>query len=170
VVRYIAALSGETAIMPRDRLMARAELSAHIDRPADEVSAFVADPANNPKWRSYVESSGWLDEGPMRVGRRGYQTSRILGRRMTVEAVIVEWDPPRHVTWEAVQGGATVRSWVTVRPDVQGSLVSGGAEGELNGIVGRLLTPIAARMMVGQARASLVKLKAALENRTEGDL
>jgi hypothetical protein len=150
--------------------MPRAELSTFIDRPSDEVFGFVAEPSNNPRWRSYVESSGWLDDGPMRPGRRGYQTSRILGRRMTVEAVIVEWDPPRHVTWEAVQGGATVRSWVHVEPHGTGSIVSGGAEGELNGVIGRLLTPIAVRMMVRQARTSMIKLKAALESRTEADL
>ena len=150
--------------------MARAELSTFIDRPQAEVFDFVADPVNNPKWRSYVVESGWLDDGPMRVGRRGYQTSRILGRQMSVEARIVAWDPPRHVTWEAVQGGATVRSWVTVEPKGDGSLVSGGAEGNLNGIVGRLLTPIAVRMMVRQARTSMVKLKAALESRSEADL
>jgi hypothetical protein len=39
-----------------------------------------------------------------------------------------------------------------------------------NGLVGRLLTPIAVRMMVSQARTSMVKLKAALESRTEADL
>lgn len=48
--------------------------------------------------------------------------------------------------------------------------MTGGAEGELNGWLGRLLTPFAVRMMVGQARTSLVKLKAALESRTEGEL
>ena len=89
---------------------------------------------------------------------------------MSVEAEIIEWDPPRHVTWETVQGSATVRSWVTVKPDGSGSMVSGGAQGELNGLVGRLLTPIAVRMMVSQARTSMVKLKAALETRTEGNL
>ena len=150
--------------------MPRAELSMFIDRPPDEVFDFVADPANNPKWRSYVVSSGWFDDGPMRVGRRGYQTSRILGRKMSVEAEIVEWDPPRHVTWETVRGSATVRSWVTVSPDGDGSMVSGGAEGALNGLVGRLLTPIAVPMMVRQARTSMVKLKAALEGHTESDL
>jgi carbon monoxide dehydrogenase subunit G len=141
-----------------------------IDRPPDEVFEFVAEPANNPKRRSYVVSSAWFDDGPMRVGRRGSQTSRILGRKMSVEAEIVEWDPPRHVTWQTVQGSATVRSWVTVKPDGDGSMVSGGAEGELNGLVGRLLTPLAVPMMVRQARTSMVKLKAALESHTEADL
>lgn len=150
--------------------MPRAELSIYIDRSPEDVFAYVADPANNPKWRSYVESSGWLDDGPMQPGRRGYQTSRILGRRMTVEAVIVDWEPPRYVCWQAVQGGATVRSWVRVVPQGPGCVVSGGAEGELNGLLGKLLTPIAVRMMVRQARSSVVKLKTALETRTEADL
>ena len=150
--------------------MARAELSIFVDRPPDEVFAFAAEPANNPKWRSYVVASSWLDDGPMRPGRRGSQTSRILGRNMSVEAVIVEWDPPRYVCWETVQGGATVRSWVRVVPQGTGCVVSAGGEGELNGLVYRLLTPIAVRMMVRDARSSLVKLKAALESRTEGDL
>ena len=150
--------------------MARAELTAFIDRPAEEVFAFVAEPANNPSWRSYVIESGWLDDGPMRLGRRGYQTSRILGRKVTAEAVIVEWDPPRAVCWQAVQGGAAIRSWVRVEPQGTGCVVSGGAEGELTGISGKLLTPIAVPIMVRQARSSLVKLKAALESRTEGEL
>ena len=150
--------------------MPRAELSIYIDRSPEDVFAYVADPANNPKWRSYVESAGWLDDGPMQPGRRGYQTSRILGRRMTVEAVIVDWEPPRYVCWQAVQGGATVRSWVRVVPEGPGCVVSGGAEGELNGLLGKLLTPIAVRMMVRQARSSVVKLKTTLETRTEADL
>lgn len=144
--------------------MARAELSIFIDRDPDAVFNFVADPANNPKWRSYVVKSGWIDDGPMRVGRRGYQTSRILGRPISVEAEIVEWDPPRYVCWEALQGGATVRSWVRVDPKGSGCVVTGGAEGELNGIVGRLLTPLAVRMMTRQARSSVQKLKADLES------
>jgi hypothetical protein len=45
--------------------MARAELSMYMDRAPDEVFAFVSDPANNPRWRSYVVESGWLDDGPM---------------------------------------------------------------------------------------------------------
>ncbi len=150
--------------------MTRAELSIYIERDPAEVFAFVAEPANNPKWRSYVVESRWLDDGPMRPGRRGYQTSRILGRKMSVEAVIVEWDPPHYVLWQAVQGSATVRSWVRVVPQGTGCLVSGGAEGELNNPVMRLLTPLAARMMVRDARSSLVKLKAALESHTEAGL
>src|SRR5215218_2698511 len=139
--------------------MARAELSMYIERSPDDVFGFVSEPVNNPRWRSYVIDSGWLDDAPMRPGRRGYQTSRILGRKTTVEAVITEWDPPRYVCWQAIQGGATVRSWVRVEAQGTGSIVSGGADGQLNGIAGKVLTPLAVRLMVRQARSSLAKLK-----------
>src|SRR5262245_11280448 len=84
--------------------MARAEAGVHIDRPPEEVFAFVADVTNNPSWRKNVTRAEWLDDGPMRIGRRGRQAQRVLGREWTVEAEIVEWDPPRQITWEVRQG------------------------------------------------------------------
>ena len=105
--------------------MATGEASIHIDRPPDEVFAFVADPANNPLWRKNVIRTEWLDDGPMRVGRRGRQTARLLGRPWTVEAEVIEWDPPRSATWRTVQGPVSVRSWVRVEPDGAGSARQG---------------------------------------------
>lgn len=147
--------------------MPRAELSSHIERSPDEVFAFVSEPANNASWRSNVESTVWLDDGPMRIGRRGRQTARVLGRRMTVEAVIVEWDPPRSVRWRVVQGPATVDSWYRVEPEGTGSRVTGGAEGEMHGFFGRILNPLVAPVMKRQARGYLEKLKQILEQPPE---
>jgi carbon monoxide dehydrogenase subunit G len=145
--------------------MARGEASIRIDRPPDEVFAFVADAANNPAWRANVVRTEWLDDGPMRVGRRGRQTARLLGREWTVEAEVVEWDPPRHVAWRAVQGPVKVRSWARVEPDGAGSRVSGGADGGFTGPIGGLLTRLAAPRMIRQANVDLATLKARLESR-----
>jgi len=60
--------------------MAHGEASSRIDRPPDEVFAFVGDAANNRLWRKNVVRTEWLDDGPMRVGRRGRQTAHLLGR------------------------------------------------------------------------------------------
>jgi hypothetical protein len=135
--------------------MARAEASIHVARPPDEVFALVGDAANNPRWRKNVLGTTWLDDGPMRVGRRGRQTSRLLGRKWTVEAVVAEWDPPHHAAWQTVAGPLTVRSWYTVEPDGNGALLSGGAEGGFRGPIGRLLTRLAVPGMVRQANADL---------------
>jgi hypothetical protein len=145
--------------------MAHGEASTYIDRPPDEVFAFVADAANNPKWRRNVVRTEWLDDGPMRVGRRGRQTARLLGREWTVDAEVVEWDPPRSVAWRTVQGPVSVRSWARVEPDATGSLVSGGADGGFTGPIGRLLTRLAVPRMVRQAEVDLQTLRGLLESR-----
>jgi hypothetical protein len=145
--------------------MAHGEASTYIDRPPDEVFAFVADAANNPKWRKNVVRTEWLDDGPMRVGRRGRQTARLLGREWTVDAEVVECDPPRSVAWRTVQGPVSVRSWARVEPDATGSLVSGGADGGFTGPIGRLLTRLAVPRMVRQAEVDLQTLRVLLESR-----
>jgi hypothetical protein len=145
--------------------MAHGEASMYIDRPPDEVFAFVADAANNPKWRRNVVRTEWLDDGPMRVGRRGRQTARLLGREWTVDAEVVEWDPPRRVAWRTIQGPVSVRSWARVERDATGSLVSGGADGGFTGPIGRLLTRLAVPRMVRQAEVDLQTLRGLLESR-----
>lgn len=144
--------------------MARGEASIHIERPPDEVFEFVGDAANNPLWRKNVVRTEWLDDGPMRVGRRGRQTARLLGRDWTVEAEVVEWDPPRTATWRTVQGPVTVESWVRVEPDGNGSLASGGADGGFTGPIGGLLTRLAVPAMLKQAQADLQTLRLHLES------
>ncbi|HEY7591402.1 MAG TPA: SRPBCC family protein [Candidatus Limnocylindrales bacterium] len=148
--------------------MAHAEASIHIERLPEDVFAFVADAANNPAWRKNVVRTEWLDDGPMRVGRRGRQTAGLLGREWTVEAEIVEWNPPRSAAWRAVQGPVKVRSWVRVDPDGNGSRVSGGADGGFTGPIGALLTRLALPMMVRQAQADLRTLRARLEAAERG--
>ena len=144
--------------------MAHGEASIHINRPPEEVFGFVADAANNPKWRRNVVRTEWLDDGPMRVGRRGRQTARLFGREWTVEAEVVEWDPPRVAAWRTVQGPVSVRSWVTVKPDATGSLVSGGADGSFLGPIGGLLTRLAVPRMIQQAEVDLQTLRGYLES------
>ncbi len=144
--------------------MAHGEATIHIDRPPEEVFGFIADAANNPKWRKNVVRTEWLDNGPMRVGRRGRQTARLLGREWTVEAEVVEWDPPRVAAWRTIQGPVSVRSWVRVERDGTGSLASGGAEGGFTGPIGGLLTRLAAPRMIRQAQVDLQTLRDHLES------
>ena len=100
----------------------------------------------------------------MQIGRRGRQTARVLGREYTVDAVIIEWDPPRAATWQTVQGPAKVRSWVRVARDGDGTILTYGGDGAFLGPIGALLTRLAVRKMTSQAKLDLATLKAYLES------
>jgi len=149
--------------------MARAEASIHVARPPTEVFEVVGDAANNPRWRRNVVRTEWLDDEPMRPGRRGRQTSRLLGREWTVEAVVDAWEPPVHAAWRTVAGPLDVRSWYTVEAEGDGTRLRGGAEGGFRGPLGGLLTRLAVPGMVRQAEADLRALRAYLEDARPAD-
>ena len=125
-------------------------------------STSSADVENNPKWRTAVIETRWLDPEPTRPGRRGEQTSKVMGRRYTVIAEVVDWDPPRHVSWSTTAGGADVTTHCRVEPDGDGSIVTIESGGEFTGIW-RLVTPLAAAMLKRQSGTDAHKLKSLLE-------
>jgi hypothetical protein len=94
----------------------------------------------------------------------------MLGRRMEVEAEIVEWDPPQHVVWRAFAGSALVRTECRVEPEDGGSRLTISAEGDFTNRFMRLLGPIAIGIMKRQSDRDTKKLQAALESRTESTL
>ena len=148
----------------------RGEGSVHIDRSPADVFAFVAEVENNPRWRSYVIETAWIDDGPMRIGRRGRQVSKMLGMRYEVIAKIVEWDPPRRVSWEAFAGGALVRTECSVEPEAGGCRLTIAAEGDFTARIARLFAPLLVATMKRQSRSDTAKLKVALERHAEQEL
>ena len=144
-------------------MVASGRVTAHIERPPEEVFEYIGDAENNPTWRSAVVETRWLDPGPTEPGRRGEQTSRLLGRRYTVTAEVVDWEPPVHVSWATITGGADVRTHCRVERDGTGSQVVLESEGEFTG-AWRLLTPVAVAMLRRQSRKDIERLRAVLEN------
>ena len=144
-------------------MVARGRMSVRVDRPAEEVFAFVSDVENNPRWRTAVIETRWLDPGPTGPGRRGEQTSRILGRRYDVIAEVVDWDPPRHVSWATTAGGADVRTHCRVEADGDGCVVTLESEGSFTG-AWRILTPLAAAMLRRQSASDIGRLRTLRED------
>ena len=103
--------------------MPHATYRGRIEQPADDVFAFVADAENNPRWHAHVRETRWIDDGPTRLGRRGRQTGHLFGRDWAFVAEVVEWEPPRLVTFQVIEG-YRVRTSIRVEPSGTGSLVT----------------------------------------------
>lgn len=62
-------------------LMLDGQASTRIERPVEEVFAFVSDPTNDVKWHSTVLRAWRTSEGPIGVGSTFKWDAKFLGRR-----------------------------------------------------------------------------------------
>jgi uncharacterized protein YndB with AHSA1/START domain len=83
--------------------MPTARRSITINRPIDEVFAFVADGANGPKWRSGVLDVAHVSgKGVGETWRQGVKGPG--GRRIAADYEITAFDPPDSLEFKATAG------------------------------------------------------------------
>src|SRR5260370_39146794 len=77
--------------------MVKFEISEHINRPVAEVFKYIADPTKLPEWNAIVEEAT-PSETPFKVGTRGKQRARFLGRKIESTADVIEYEPKKRFT------------------------------------------------------------------------
>jgi len=93
-----------------------------INRPADDVAAYAADPTNAPEWYANIDSVDWKSEPRVESGAAVAFVARFLGRRLEYTYDLVEVVPGERLvmrtqegpfpmettyTWSAIDGGST---------------------------------------------------------------
>ncbi len=73
-----------------------------IDRPPEEVFAYVTNLANLPEWQSGVREA--TVEGPMRAGATVRERRRLLGRDLSTTLEVSEYEPGRRFSLRARSG------------------------------------------------------------------
>lgn len=96
--------------------MIEVSTSIDIERPADDVFAFVSEFPNNPKWQRGQESCTWTSEAPLRVGSTYDQRARFLGKEMVNSFEVVELDRGRRVKFTSTSGTFPITVTRTVEP------------------------------------------------------
>ena len=137
--------------------------SIDIDRPADEVFAFVSEFPSNPLWQSGQRSCEWTSEPPLRVGSTYDQRARFLGRDMTNSFRVTEHEPGRRVEFTSTGGSFPITVTRSVDPiDDSRSRFTERVRGE-PGRFFRIAEPILHRLVTRSIRRDFPRLKALLE-------
>ena len=96
-------------------------VNVEIDRPADEVFAYLDDITNNPLWLKGMRSCTWTTEPPVRVGSRYDQVAEFLGKEIRTTFEVTAREPGRLVTIESREGSffplAVTRAVEPLGPD-----------------------------------------------------
>src|SRR5213082_921757 len=97
--------------------MITTRVSVQINRPVEEVFAFVADPANFPRWAgALVKESRQTSPGPIEVGTTFTQANMLMGRRFVSEMRVITYEPPHRFEYVTTSGPIRFAGHYTFAP------------------------------------------------------
>jgi uncharacterized membrane protein len=143
------------------------EKSVVIDRPAEEVFAFVSDQTNAPAWQRGLVEVRRTSDGPIGVGTRHTFVRTLMGRTIRGSNEYTRYEPSRLVAFKGTSGAMDVRASYAVQPEgLARSRLTAWLELRSPGLL-RLVEPFVAMSLRRDVEANLESLRHLLENATE---
>ena len=134
-----------------------------INRPAEAVSAYAAEPSNAPDWYTNIESAKWRTSPPLRTGAKVAFSAHFLGRRLEYTYEVVAFVPGERLVMRTAQGPFPMETTYTWASAGNGSThMTLRNRGEPTGF-SKILAPFMAGAMRRANNKDLARLKSVLE-------
>jgi uncharacterized protein YndB with AHSA1/START domain len=143
--------------------MATLELSIVINRPVDEVFAFVSNPENYPKWVASSSELKITSAEPIGVGTTYRSVITVMGRRIESEIERTEYEPNRSFAETTRSGPVPVDNRVTFEPVAGGTRITLTSVAEPGGFF-KIAEPLLVRVVKRQFEADYANLKDLMES------
>ena len=142
--------------------MRRVQRTAQIAATPAEVYAFLAEPANLPRWQAGMVSAERTSPPPTVVGSTARVVLELMGQQVTAEITVREAEPVRRLALAASMSGMGVVATLDLAPHDGGTEITLASEVRAENIfmapLERMVTDAAERDL----DASLARLEAAL--------
>jgi len=143
--------------------MITVETTVQIERPSDEVFAYISNFENNPKWQSGQLEAKFSTEEPLRLGSTYDQVAKFLGRRIVSTFEVLEYEPNRKVKAASTSGSFPITFTRLVEPNGEGTEVTAIIEGDASGFF-KLAEPLLKSMVQKSVDSDYQNLKRIMEN------
>ena len=140
-------------------LLIRNEHSIVIERPLDEVFAYLAAPWNMPEWQEAV-----LDASPIGDDTRVRVRRRFMGQIVTLVLETTEFKPNERFSFASESGPIALRGTVVVEPHERGTSAVFTVSGEADGLFS-LMGPFIEQVVRKETVENASRLKEILEGR-----
>ncbi len=147
--------------------MINVEVSPVINRPVEEVFAFMVDIKKRPQWISEGVEEHWTPEGPVGVGSTFRTVRRFMGRGIETERVVTEYEPDRKFTYKTTGSRISVEVSTAFEEVPGGTKVNVLAQGGISGVF-KITEPLFGRAVKRVLKAELGNFKNLLEAHAEG--
>jgi hypothetical protein len=111
------------------------EVSEIINRPIEEVFAFVADNRNDVRWQDGLIEVKLTPDGPVGVGTQVHEVRKFMGRRIESTRVITEFIPNRKSAGKSLDGPTQVEGYLAFEPVEGGTKVTQHMEMQSTGFM-----------------------------------
>ena len=136
--------------------------SVLINRPVEEVFAFVTEPGNSTLWQSGCLESVKTSEGPVGVGTTGREVRRFLGLQIETTGEVTDFEPNKRSSVKTTSGPAQGQATWTFESAGGGTTFATAIDVDLGGLF-KLAGPVLSRMIERQIETDLANLKDLLE-------
>jgi uncharacterized membrane protein len=136
-----------------------------ISRPAEEVAAYMFDPANDPSWIGGIKEVEPLGENPTAIGSHVRRRASFLGRRIDYVMEVVAHVPGRRLELHAVEAPMPMDVTYEVDPAADGAVARVRVQGDAFGLY-RLASPLMSAQVSRSIDGDVRRLKRILESRS----
>ena len=144
--------------------MIKVENSGTINRPIEEVFAFVGDQTNARQWQSGVVDVRRTTDGPLRVGTTHTFVRNFMGRKMEANNEYIAYEPNKRITFKGTSGPVRFEFSYLFDSTAEGTKLTGKMQMQATGLL-RLAEPLMAASLRREMMAAAGVLKDLLENR-----
>jgi uncharacterized protein YndB with AHSA1/START domain len=145
--------------------MIKAEQNSIIDRPIEEVFAYVGDQTNTPAWQSGLVEVRRTTEGPIGVGTKHTFVRTFMGRRMEADNEYVAYEPNKLITFRTTSGPVRLEASYLFEAVAPGTRLTSRIEMDASGFMS-LAEPLIAAGLRREMKTGFRVLKSLLEDRT----
>jgi hypothetical protein len=142
--------------------MVRIEQSVEIDRPIEDVFAFMTNFENITSWEAGILEAGQVTPGPLGPGARGRDVRKFMGKPTETVYEVIAYAPPHKFAVRSLSGPTPVEASYAFESVANGTRVLSVAELGIGGLM-RIASPLLGRLINRQHAQDLRKLKAVLE-------
>jgi len=142
--------------------MIQREVTIHINRPVEQVFAFLTDTKNLRTWQSNLVENEQLTEGPLRVGSRFREVRRTGPRNSEIQAEMTVFEPNKRFATKTLTKPQVTVSY-TFDEENGGTRITYKFVMITSGFM-RLLEPLIAGSMKKDSDSDFEKLKHILEH------
>ena len=142
--------------------MATVQESVIINRPAEQVYAYVTDIKNLPQWEPAILEAEQTSTGELGVGTTYRGVNKMMGMRMKWTATVNEYEPNKKWSETIISGSSRIDEYLSFDNIDGGTKFTLAYDMKAGGIL-KLLAPMITSTMRKQVKENLNNLKKILE-------